>query len=512
MRSRGRLRFLPPSPIRALGEPHEVQKGHGRTKDDQGTEDDRVPLFPRTLGTRLKPLDESRECEPTEREDREEEQRSQEWRLEQLELLVAEKEPAREQEREHPIRERSVGGREPPANRGVEDPENGADEGGRRKHPKRPPERHHPDAVTRKRDGREGIGPGCDQPHREASAEATHEGSDESSAERGDRCRPGSLARAVTPRAHAHWKLAAPRTLVKLRPRLGLALSACCRRVSNTVFRMGAAPGTELPSRARTVAFRAFVVLFALAALIPGFGLVDLTTPLNPKWHEGYVSEVGYGALAGIILPVGFLAQLRSPERRIAGLQQVAATVPAYIAAGVLGEDDDFLPFAAIVAVAVATTLALHPAPRRFVARGATFRPVLALLALAAAVPLIAYGLEAAANQRDGLPPLAFDSHGPLNSWAALAAAAFSAALVALLTSLGTDGFPIAGSSAGAAAAVWGLTSLAHPNDPGSEGRVWASLAVVWALVFIAAVERERRRDRAERQRSAVRAAHQLRG
>ncbi len=135
-----------------------------------------------------------------------------------------------------------------------------------------------------------------------------------------------------------------------------------------------------------------------------------------------------------------------------------------------------------------------------------------ALLALAAAVPLIVYGLEAAANQRDGVLPLAFDSHGPLNSWAALAAAAFSVVLVALLTSLGTEGFPIAGWSAGAAAAVWGFTALAHPNDPGSEGRVWASLAVVWAPVFIAAVERERRRDRAERQRSAVRAAHQLRG
>ncbi len=69
---------------------------------------------------------------------------------------------------------------------------------------------------------------------------------------------------------------------------------------------MGAAPRTALRSRARTVAFRALVVLFALAALIPGYGLADLTTPINPTWHEGYVSEVGYGALPGIILPVGY--------------------------------------------------------------------------------------------------------------------------------------------------------------------------------------------------------------
>lgn len=245
-------------------------------------------------------------------------------------------------------------------------------------------------------------------------------------------------------------------------------------------------------ARARTAAFRTVVVVFALAALVPGFGLADLTTPINPRWNGGYVAEVGYGALAGILLPVGFFAQLRAPAGRIAGLQQVAAAVPAYVAAGVLGGDGDFLPFAAIVAAAVAIAVLLHPARRRFVARG-KFRPLLALLALPMAVPAILYGLEAAANQRGGVPPLALDSHGPLNSWAALAAAAYAVALVALLTSLGTDGFPIPGWSAGAAVATWALSSLAHPADPGSEGQVWASLALAWAIVFVAAVEHERR-------------------
>lgn len=244
--------------------------------------------------------------------------------------------------------------------------------------------------------------------------------------------------------------------------------------------------------RVRTVAFRAGVVVFALAALVPGFGIADLTTPINPTWEEGYVAEVGYGALVGILIPVGLLSQLRTPERRIAGIQQVAAAVPAYVAAGLLGGDDDFLPFAAIVAVATGVVVALHPARHRFVALG-RFRPSVALLGLVFAAPAVVYGLEAARKQRDLVAPLAFDSHGPLNSWAALAAAAFAVALVALLCSLGTDGFAIPGWSAGAAAAVWGATVLAHPGDPGSEGRTWAALAIAWAAVFVAVVERERR-------------------
>lgn len=254
-------------------------------------------------------------------------------------------------------------------------------------------------------------------------------------------------------------------------------------------------------TRSRDIAFRASVVLFALAALVPGFGLAALTTPLNPIWEEGYVAEVGYGTLAGILIPVGFLAQLRSPARRIAGLQQVAAAIPAYMLAGALGGDDDFFPFAAIVATATAIAVALHPARRRFLARG-RLRPPLALLALVIAVPAMLYGLELAANQRNGVPPLALDSHGPLNSWAALGAAAFAVALTALLTALGTEGFPIPGWGAAAAAAVWGATALAHPDDPGTEGRGWAAFAIAWAVVFVLAVERERRQGRPANGRS----------
>jgi hypothetical protein len=242
---------------------------------------------------------------------------------------------------------------------------------------------------------------------------------------------------------------------------------------------------------ARRVVFAALVLVFGLAALVPAFGLIDLIGP----WflHEGnQVSDVGYGALAGVVLGVGFLSQLRSPERRIAGVQQLAMAVPAYLAAGALGRDPDFFPFAVVLALAVGATVALHPARRRFLTPG-TPRPLLGVLALAAVVPLLAYALGMARNQRADMLPV--DSHGGLNQWAALTAAALAVLLIALLASLGTDGFAIPAWCAAGGVAAWSVASLVYPDYPGAEGRWWAALALFWATAFAVAAERSRRAD-----------------
>ena len=76
-------------------------------------------------------------------------------------------------------------------------------------------------------------------------------------------------------------------------------------------------------------------VVLALISLTAGFGAVDLVSP----WvlHEGtQVTDVGYGTLAGLVIPIGLLAQTRSPETRVAGLQQVAAAAVAFLLAGAL--------------------------------------------------------------------------------------------------------------------------------------------------------------------------------
>ena len=94
-------------------------------------------------------------------------------------------------------------------------------------------------------------------------------------------------------------------------------------------------------SRQRRLAFTA---LAALMAVVFGFIFFGLTS-LAIGWFQvlegvaGPVTEIGYGALVGLILTVGLASQLRHPERRIAGLQQAALVIPSLATGSVLARD-----------------------------------------------------------------------------------------------------------------------------------------------------------------------------
>jgi hypothetical protein len=232
----------------------------------------------------------------------------------------------------------------------------------------------------------------------------------------------------------------------------------------------------------RSAATGMLAAALALVSLTVGFGAVDLLSPL--VLHEGtQVSDVGYGTLAGLVIPIGLLTQLRRPERHLAGLQQVALAALAYLAAGTLtGQQPLLLAGGLVAATAVG---ALHP-DRRALLRGLQ-RPSLPLLALAlvAAAPGSQYALHMAFNQRDGVLPA--DAHLGLGHWAALSAAALAALLAALLGSFRTPGFAIPSFTAAAAALAWGITCLLYPGSAGALSPAWAGLAIAWALAFAAA-------------------------
>jgi hypothetical protein len=72
-------------------------------------------------------------------------------------------------------------------------------------------------------------------------------------------------------------------------------------------------------------------LLVALASLTINFGLIDLV-----DGYTGYIDQArnqvldaGWGLVFGVVLPLDLLAQLRRPERRIAGIQQTAVVALA---------------------------------------------------------------------------------------------------------------------------------------------------------------------------------------
>lgn len=237
-----------------------------------------------------------------------------------------------------------------------------------------------------------------------------------------------------------------------------------------------------------------FTAWAAILAAIFGVGLFGLTA-LVIGWFEeregvaGPVTDLGYGALIGVILTVGLLTQVRAPERKIAGLQQAALVIPALAVGSAFAADSQNLIPAAILIPALGILLALHPARSEFLPTGARVsRPLLAL-AVFGALLLTPYAWSMGAQARD----LAGPPHH-VQRLSTMAALAVAIVLVGLLAAFRTRGWTIPARSAGAAVTVFGLASAGYPGHPGAEGRAWGTLAVAGGVLFIGVAEWEGRR------------------
>lgn len=238
----------------------------------------------------------------------------------------------------------------------------------------------------------------------------------------------------------------------------------------------------------RTTWLKAVASVVALASLTINFGLIDLIDGFTGYVDEArnQVLDVGWGAVFGVILPLGLLTLLRRPERRIAGIQQTVAVAFALALAGAAGQRWWFLALAAVIAVASALLLALHPARLTFLARGRHLgRPMLALAAVAA-LPLLLYAWRMASAQRRDLPPADAVSNG-LHHWTVMTALALLVLLLVLLAAARTPGWRIPAISASVATGAWAISCLLAPTSAaGSEGHAWAWAALAWAVVTLA--------------------------
>lgn len=244
-----------------------------------------------------------------------------------------------------------------------------------------------------------------------------------------------------------------------------------------------AAPGV---SARRRMTFRVLTIVLGVAAGIGAFALVALVA----SWFIGgdrdvhRIHDLGWGALGGLLLALPLILQGWRPEQRVAATQQFSLVILVAVVAAAIsdGLDAFILPFvgAAILLVAI------HPARRALVEPGAGLSPLLAVLAVAAAVPLVIYALDQAEIGR-ACPP-AGDEHCEEGHWTTMVALALAIPLTGLLAAFRTPGWRIPAWTAGGAAAVLGLSSLLFDRlsalDTG-----WAVVALVGGPVFIAAAE-----------------------
>src|SRR3954470_16436037 len=92
---------------------------------------------------------------------------------------------------------------------------------------------------------------------------------------------------------------------------------------------------------ARTTGLKAAALAVAFASLTINFGLIDLIDGFTGYVDQArnQVLDLGWGAVFGLILPLGLLTQLRRPEGRIAGIQQTAVVAFALALAGAAGQN-----------------------------------------------------------------------------------------------------------------------------------------------------------------------------
>ncbi|MGH3004898.1 MAG: serine hydrolase [Gaiellaceae bacterium] len=236
------------------------------------------------------------------------------------------------------------------------------------------------------------------------------------------------------------------------------------------------------------IAFGAWAAILAAVFGVAFFGLTSLVL----AWFEdvegvaGPVTDLGYGVLVGIILTTGLLVQLRRPERKIAGVQQAFLVIAALVVGSAIASDSQDLVPALILLPALGILLALHPARDEFLRRGAALSWTLLAITVIGAVPLVVYALDMGAQARDLVGP---PHH--VQRLSTMAAMAVAIVLTGLLAALRTQGWRIPAWSAGAGAIVFGLASVAFPDQPGAAGRGWGGVAIAGGVLFIAMAELE---------------------
>lgn len=217
--------------------------------------------------------------------------------------------------------------------------------------------------------------------------------------------------------------------------------------------------------------------------------------------------------LAGAIFwpaVLGMLAQLRSPQRNIAG--QLMALVPfvAIAIAVALTGVTEVLPIVLIFGSFVAVATVLHPAGLDLVRslKPANVDRVLLVLLVIAAIPLLAFastqiGLQTGAIDHPDHDHAAgaaheevHEEHVEFGHFMLVTSFIFTVIGIGLVASLSQAGWWLPAWLTGLLAVHFGLASALFVDTSSSAGLLWGLLAIIWGVVFIAAAELTQNVDR----------------
>ena len=244
------------------------------------------------------------------------------------------------------------------------------------------------------------------------------------------------------------------------------------------------------PDRAESTLWLRVVAGFALlVSLVVNFGIIDLLTAVapSPEWEPVRMLEAGWGIVFGILLPIGFAAQLRRGGGPVATVQQlVVVTASMGVATLLTLKAHEWLLVLFWAAVTTAI-IALHPARPQIFARPRSVDPTLATLAALATAPAAIYAAQMAANHRAGLTG---DDTNGFEHWTVQAALPIALVLLVALSALKTPGWRIPAASAAIGAATLGALAIADDGSSGDFATTWGIATLAWSALILAALAR----------------------
>jgi hypothetical protein len=245
------------------------------------------------------------------------------------------------------------------------------------------------------------------------------------------------------------------------------------------------ADGGKARSTGRRTAFRVIAVIMAVSAV--AFGLFTVAGNFFESARIHNLHNAVVGALLLVLSAPATIAAARDPERSTIPLTHLAAVGVAGLAtmAVSLTVDPFTLPFVVLVGV----LWILRPDRGRPFPPGRP-SPVLLVLALASAVPLVTYALGQAELQRTD----STSEHAELYHWVETSFYAVALLLLGLLAGVRPAAYRLSAWTAGLALAILGGASLAFSDRASALDTAWAWAALAGGVLFVAAAEGERRR------------------